>query len=323
MRSGRIKPLRCFLAERPLISRMCQSLPVHCVFVATRTNAGKLEDLIEATAELEEIGRLIQDSDKAAAAEAHAKLDSRYRAWYVAALAALPQDLHQKFRSEFEGSLMHPRIEKFLGNPLMPWAFYDSYSPEQREKYGFSSWQHPYGKSFQTPLIAQRQLLMEALARFDASTATLEGLALLEQLTRRLPVAFAVLRQKAHSRPGIEVVDEYDVQRILHAVLVLHFDEVEPEDPTPRMAGASSRLDFLLRRERIAVETKMMRDSLSLRELRKELAEDMLYFRRHPDAGALFIFIYDPDRKITNAAGFEAQLRTESDEFPVRVVVAT
>ena len=265
---------------------------------------------------------MIQGDDEIVAAEARAKLDTRYRSWYVAALATLPQDLQQKFRSEFEGSLIQPRIEKFLGDPRMPWRLYESYSPEQREKFGFSPWQHPFDKSFQKPLIAQRQLLMEALARFGASTATLEGLALLEQLTRRLPVAFAVLRQKAHGRPGIEVADEYDVQRILHAVLVLHFDEVEPEDPTPRMAGASSRLDFLLRQERIAIETKMMRESLSVRELRKELAEDMLYFRRHPDAGALFIFVYDPDRKITNTAGFEAQLRTESDEFPVRVVVA-
>jgi hypothetical protein len=38
---------------------------------------------------------------------------------------------------------------------------------------------------------------------------------------------------------------------------------------------------------------------------------------------SLFAFVHDPDRKITNAAGFEADLYSDSDEFPVRVVVAS
>ncbi|MGW5053570.1 PD-(D/E)XK nuclease domain-containing protein [Actinokineospora sp. NPDC004072] len=37
------------------------------------------------------------------------------------------------------------------------------------------------------------------------------------------------------------------MQHILHSIAVLYFEEVEPEEPTPKMAGGSSRLDFLLR----------------------------------------------------------------------------
>ena len=164
---------------------------------------------------------------------------------------------------------------------------------------------------------------MEAHARYGASTDMLEGLDLLERITRRFPISFAILGQDIQNRPGIEITDEYDVQRILHAAAVLLFEEVEDEDPTPKMAGGSSRLDFLLRHERIAVETKMIGKNLTVKKLRSDLADDILYFRAHPDAGSLFIFIYDPTRKITNAAGFERDLYSDSDEFPIRVVVAS
>ena len=171
--------------------------------------------------------------------------------------------------------------------------------------------------------MSQKQILIEVLARHGISTLTLEGLALLELIARKLPVAFAILGESVRNRPGLKIVDEYAVQQVLHAALVLYFDEVEDEEPTPTMAGASSRLDFLLRRERIAIETKMLGLHLTTKKLRSDLADDIQYFRAHPDAGALFVFVYDPKRKITNVAGFETDLHSDSDEFPVRVVVAS
>jgi REase_DpnII-MboI len=50
--------------------------------------------------------------------------------------------------------------------------------------------------------------------------------------------------------------DEYDVQDSLHALLKLHFDDVRREEWTPSYAGSQSRMDFLLKREKIVVETK-------------------------------------------------------------------
>jgi hypothetical protein len=84
-----------------------------------------------------------------------------------------------------------------------------------------------------------------------------------QEIARRLPIAFSILGSTHRGKGGIAIENEYDVQHVLHAVAVLHFDEVEPEEPTPKMASASSRLDFLLREEEIAIETKMMRPSLS------------------------------------------------------------
>jgi hypothetical protein len=292
--------------------------------MATRTEAGKLEALIEQVAELEDLGSKIQADDEAFAMEAALQLDRSYRPWFASALTLLPDDLKERFRFEYEGdNFFRNRIRHFLSKPREPSAFYSSLDREAIEALNPSPWQYPFNDTFRGPLTSQKQILLEAHARYGVSSDMLEGLNLLERITRRLPISFAILGKSIQKRPGIQVADEYDVQRILHGVAVLLFEEVEDEDPTPKMAGASSRLDFLLRRERIAVETKMVGANLTVRELRRALAEDILYFRRHPDAGSLFIFVFDPGRKITNAAGFESDLYSDSDEFPVRVVVAS
>ena len=64
--------------------------------------------------------------------------------------------------------------------------------------------------------------------------------------------------QRRHSgRLTLEVNDEYDVQDFLHALLRIFFDDVRPEEHTPSYAGKSSRIDFLLPEESIALECKM------------------------------------------------------------------
>ncbi|WP_156077591.1 hypothetical protein [Saccharothrix sp. NRRL B-16314] len=118
------------------------------------------------------------------------------------------------------------------------------------------------------------------------------------------------------------IVDEYDVQRVLHAVLRLHFDDVEVEETTPRRAGGSYRIDFVLRQEKVAVEAKMTRPSLGAKEVRRQLVEDMFVYRRQANVAALVAVVYDPGRRIDNPAGFEQDVNTDDLELPVRVVIA-
>jgi hypothetical protein len=291
--------------------------------VSTRTTAGKIEALVEQITELEVLGRQVQGNDEPPASLAAIQLDTNYRSWYASALAVLPDDLMNSFRSEFEGSFFKNRIKHFLTAPRERSSFYDSLDENSIRTLKVSPWQYPFEDTFRNPIASQRQILLEALARYGVSSIMLESLQLLEQITRRLPLSFAVLGKPIQKRPGIVITDEYDVQRFLHAAAVLHFEEVEDEDPTPKMAGGSSRLDFLLKRERIAIETKMLGKNLTLSKLRDDLAKDIIYFRRHPDADSLFIFVYDPTRKILNSSGFERDLHSDSDVFPVRVVVAS
>jgi hypothetical protein len=288
--------------------------------MATRSTAGKLQALVNEVRQLEEMASSLQVDEKQDGTAAADRLVDAYRYWFSACLDALPVDLRDRFRNELEGSTFAPKIKSFLQDPLKKSPIYGS-MPEE-SKMLLSPWQHPVKERFINPLRQQHQYLVEALARFGSSSITTDALELLQKIGRELPTTFSILESGHRGRTGITVDDEYDVQHILHALSVLHFEEVEPEEPTPTMAGGSSRLDFLLKQERVAIETKMMRTGLSRNKVRHELASDIVYFRAHPNVDALFILIYDPKRKITNATGFENDLFSDSDDFLVRVVVA-
>jgi REase_DpnII-MboI len=65
---------------------------------------------------------------------------------------------------------------------------------------------------------------------------------------------------------------EYDVQDLLHALLHLYCDDIRTEEWTPSYAGASSRMDFLLKKEKIVVEVKKTRQGLDAREVGEQLS---------------------------------------------------
>jgi hypothetical protein len=76
--------------------------------------------------------------------------------------------------------------------------------------------------------------------------------------------------------------DEYDVRDHLHALLRLHFDDVREEEWAPSYGGSRTRMDFLLKRERMVVETKMTRDRLDQAKVVDELVIDKAHLAR-PD----------------------------------------
>jgi hypothetical protein len=80
-------------------------------------------------------------------------------------------------------------------------------------------------------------------------------------------------------------------------------------------------MDFLLKRERVVVETKMTRKNLGQKEVANELTEDIARYRKHPDCGALVCFVYDPAHICKNAAAIETDVPQSSPGFPVAVVV--
>ncbi|MQM24635.1 PD-(D/E)XK nuclease domain-containing protein [Glycomyces albidus] len=290
--------------------------------MTTRNTASRIRTLLQEAPALEDLGALVQGEDEPAGLAASELLAKEYRAWFSSSLGVLPEDLRDRFRFEYEGGGLKFRIKHFLQQPRTRSAFYNE-DLDDNSKQIFSPWQHPFSDRFTGPLRQQQQYLEEALARLGTEAEAVDTLDFLEHVSRLLPMSFSILAQGHRDRSGLKIENEYDVQHVLHAILVLHFEEVEPEEPTPKMAGASSRLDFLLKQERVAIETKMMRTSLSLRALRDELAVDIQYFRRHPDVDSLFILVYDPAHRIINARGFERDLSTGSDGFTVRAVITS
>lgn len=129
------------------------------------------------------------------------------------------------------------------------------------------------------------------------------------------------LRSRHNGRSTLDVEDEYDVQDLLHALLRLHCDDIRDEEWAPSYAGGASRMDFLLKEEKIVVEVKKTRKGLTDKELGKQLIEDMEKYRAHPDCLKLICFVYDPEGYITNPKGIQNDLNRRNNDFEVVVVI--
>src|SRR5262249_47411003 len=114
---------------------------------------------------------------------------------------------------------------------------------------------------------------------------------------------------------------EYDVQDLLHALLMIFFNDVRKEEGTPSYAGAASRMDFLLPEIETAVEVKKSRPSLTAKQLGEELIVDIGRYQNHSRCRTLVCFVYDPEGRIANPHSLEADLSKQHDKLTVRVMI--
>ncbi|OLP45926.1 hypothetical protein BJF95_11715 [Rhizobium oryziradicis] len=146
---------------------------------------------------------------------------------------------------------------------------------------------------------------------------------LVEKICLKFHSVARQLQARHNNRETLTVADEYDVQDLLHALLRIHFVDIRQEEWTPSFAGAASRLDFLLKDERIVIEVKKTRPSLKAADVGKELAVDIARYRSHPDCGCLICFVYDPGGYIGNPNGIERDLeKLATSELKIRVIIA-
>jgi hypothetical protein len=275
--------------------------------------------LISATTELDKQAKAIQGAQEILVDDTHIeRLIDDYNAWYARALAVLPEELHEKFQDLYEGGAFVKRIKSFLQSPATVSALWSS---EQGSGI-FPYWDIPYETTFHSSLLEQRQLLTLAKQRHEEASWAGE-LALVEQVVRGFPAFADSLRHRYDNRPGIEILDEYDVQDLLGGVLAMLFEDVRREDPSPIHAGGSSRIDFFLKRQQILVEVKMTRPGLRDRVVSKQLIEDIELYRSHPDWSAFVGFVFDPGRHIRNPRGLETDLSGHRDGLQISVIVVS
>ncbi len=168
------------------------------------------------------------------------------------------------------------------------------------------------------------QSMIEEVTEFGSSiSADLERdiLALVSGLCERFHLVARQFRHRREGRATLDVEDEYDAQDLLHALLLLHFDDIRPEEWTPTYAGAASRMDFLLKQEKTVIEVKKARKGLGAREVGEQLIIDIEKYKTHPDCRTLICFVYDPDGRIANPRGLENDLNQDSGELRVRVLI--
>jgi len=143
----------------------------------------------------------------------------------------------------------------------------------------------------------------------------------LDLLLMRFPVVVRQLKQRYSERETLIVKDEYDVQDLLHALLKIYFEDVRPEEYTPSYAGSASRIDFLLKKDEIVVETKMASKRLRDKLVGEQLIIDIKKYQVHPGCKTLYCLIYDPNSFIKNAPALVNDLSSKHGDLSVKVFV--
>lgn len=146
-------------------------------------------------------------------------------------------------------------------------------------------------------------------------TVAVDSNAELQNIFNRFHKVARQLRTRHNSRTTLEINDEYDVQDLLHALLLLHFQDVRPEEWTPSYAGGSLRMDFLLKDEGIVIEVKKTRASMTAKTLGEELLIDREKYKVHPDCKKLYCFVYDPEGLLGNPVGIKRDLEKGTEDF--------
>ncbi|USD46747.1 DUF2321 domain-containing protein [Vibrio sp. SCSIO 43145] len=148
-----------------------------------------------------------------------------------------------------------------------------------------------------------------------------DHLALVEKLCSRFHLVAKQIKSRYNDRDTLIINDEYDVQDLLHSMLLIHFDDVRAEEWTPSYAGGCSRVDFLLKQEQIVIEVKKTRQSLKGKHVGEQLIVDTERYKVHPDCKKLVCFVYDPDGWVANPRGLENDLNSSDEDFECKVLI--
>lgn len=148
---------------------------------------------------------------------------------------------------------------------------------------------------------------------------------LLTVIIKGLPRAIQPLIHRRKGLTNLVFDSEYDIQDMLHSLLRPWVADIRPEEFTPSHAGANTRMDFLLPKYELVIETKRVRTKSHASKIGDELIIDIEHYRKHPKAKNLWCVIYDPNLFITNPDGLKNDLegnRASNDgEILVKVFV--
>jgi hypothetical protein len=154
-------------------------------------------------------------------------------------------------------------------------------------------------------------MLLDAMTAAPATKLTrVTEIDRLLTLTDRFSASASILANRQRDRTPLTLEDEYDLQDLFHALSVPVVRDIVREDPTPKLAGRSSRLDFTSKSLQLGVELKYVRSASHGKEVRQELLVDEATYQAHPFVSTVIAFVYDPGSHIPLAerASFEADL---------------
>ena len=130
----------------------------------------------------------------------------------------------------------------------------------------------------------------------------------IERIFTRFKKVAVQLSRRHDGRETLKIQDEYDVQDLLHTLLLLYYDDIRPEEWTPSYAGSSVRMDFLIPEIESVIEVKKTRESMTDKKLSEELIIDIEKYQEHPSCKKIYCFVYDPDMILRNPAAIKNDL---------------
>ncbi|MGE3153104.1 MAG: hypothetical protein AB7G48_08150 [Nitrospiraceae bacterium] len=148
-----------------------------------------------------------------------------------------------------------------------------------------------------------------------------DPLDLVRKVCTRFHAVVRQLRLRGNHRTPLDVQDEQDVQDLLYVLLRYEFDEVAQREWSAGEPTATPRAMSLLPSHHLAVLAGMTKSGIGSREVAERVTADAIAF---PATGhqTLFCFVYDPDGRIGNPRGLEAELTRVSDAQIVEVFIA-
>jgi len=185
----------------------------------------------------------------------------------------------------------------------------------------FSSGTEELIRDLASRLVEAQEKIDGILSRFQQPVVVEDAHRVIESILSRFHLVAKEISERHESRPTLTINDEYDVQDLLEGLLRIYFDDIRPEQWTPEYAGASARIDFLLKKEQIAIEVKKTRKGLGKKEIGEQLILDIAHYQKHSECKFLYCFVYDPEERISNPIGFERDLCGKHDNLMVKVLV--
>ena len=158
------------------------------------------------------------------------------------------------------------------------------------------------------------QMVQKDFVNIDSSSGepTIKDL---ENILNKFTKVARQLNTRHDDRDTLTISDEYDVQDLLHALLLLHFDDVRAEEWTPSYAGGCERMDFLLKDLQTVIGVKKTRPKMTMKSLGEELIIDIEKYKVHPDCKQLYCFVYDPDYILGNPNAIRNDLEKSHEGF--------
>jgi len=134
-----------------------------------------------------------------------------------------------------------------------------------------------------------------------------------------------IIKNRRKGKDNFQIKDEYDVQDILYVILKSIFPTLRDEDAVPKAGAKSTKIDFIIREEKILIEVKMMKEKdTNETNFIEELKVDFESYHQCAWLKKLYCFVYDPFKKTRDISNFQdlnARRAKGQHEFEVEVIV--